>query len=131
LDVTVSDSPESQPTVDRPTTTKEEKLHGVTSEEAADNTSVVSLELIEELHGVTVTQPNRPEYTQDASPSLISVKPPVRLPLRKLATKPVEKATQWLETGVSRDVTPTTQESTRDTDTTDCLEREKSLTDDT
>lgn len=75
--------------------------------------------MTEEHHGVTVTQPNLTECTQDASPSLISAKQLVKVPFRRLAIKSVEKVLHLLETGAIRGVTPTRQESTRDTDTMD------------
>jgi len=86
--------------------------------------------LTEEHHGVTVTQPNLPECTQDANPSLISAKLLVKLPLRKLALKPVEKVPSLPETMALRDVMPITQESTRDTGTTEQLVEEISEAED-
>lgn len=126
LVATVSDSPTNQLTVVKPTTTKEDKHHGAMSEEAADNTSVPSLELTEGLHGVTVTQKNQQEYTLDAGKSSTSVKQLVRLPLRKLDTKPVVKASKCPETGARKVAMLTPQESTRDTDITDLSEAGKS-----
>jgi len=89
------------------------------SEEVADNTSVESLESTEEPHGETVTQRNPLEYTHDADKSSTSAKQLVKLPSRKVGTKPVEKALKCLETGARRAVMPTPQESIRDTDITD------------
>lgn len=126
LVATVSDLPTNQLIVVKPTTTKEDKHHGAMSEEAADNTSVPSLESTEELHGVTVTQENQLEYTLDAGKSSITAKQLVRLPLRKRDTNPVVKATKWPETGARRVAMPTLQESSRDTDITDLSEAEKS-----
>lgn len=79
---------------------------------------------------VTVTQPHPPECTQNANPSLISAKQLVKVPFRRLAIKSVEKVLHLLETGALRGVTPTRQESTRDTDTTEQSEEETSKAED-
>lgn len=60
--------------VDRPPTSKEDKLHGAMSEEAVDSTSVASPKSTEEPHGAGVTQKPLPKFTQDADQSSISVK---------------------------------------------------------
>ena len=52
------------------------------------------------------------------------------MPFRRLAIKSVEKVLHLLETGAIRGVTPTRQESTRDTDTTEQSEEETSEAED-
>lgn len=74
-DVIVSSSTKTGTTsAERPLTSKEDKLHGAMSEEAADNTSVASPEWTEKPHGDGVTQKPLPKFTQDADLSSISVK---------------------------------------------------------
>lgn len=74
-DVTASNSAELRiSSADRLLTSKEDKLHGAMSEEAADSTSVASPELTEEPRGDGVTQKPQPKFTQDANLSSISAK---------------------------------------------------------
>jgi hypothetical protein len=121
-----SDSLGNQLTVVKPITTKEDKLHGAMSEEVADNMSVESQGLTGELHGVTAILKNPLEFTQDADKSSTSAKKLAVTLLPRLVTSQVAKDTKWLETGAKKAVTPTTVESTRDTDTTVFSEPEKS-----
>merc|ERR1711990_253007 len=103
---------------------------GAMSEEVADNTLEVSLRSTEEPHGETATPKSRPKCTLDAEPSLTSVRLPVQLLFRRLATKWDAKASRWPATGARRVVTLTPLESTRATVTTGSSETERSATDD-